>query len=471
MLHAVVEHSRRQARTCIKPMIQGRMPCSSRFRTASVLPYHQIKRVTAGWHVQERGRPDLAAFLSLFEHKVREHSKLNRQEVHAITAFLVGRVKEFALFEGAQSQLRQLLVQSTVLDEDDSSSDDAASDDWSVESGELINRIRGEAAGGRMGSHLVLYKRGVASDTFTLVLQGRVLVWAGQEEFPSELGPWQSVGTKALFSESYHPDFAACTTGPCRLIQISRAAFQKAASTVAKVQQSRDDRLSGSFRRAPSIRLPDAPAPAANGAVSVSFGRGVLATAQATSAATPLSDEEGPHTVSADAATGRSNTNGNAAVALPGSVLSGGSTEEQNAVCGQNGSTRTTGTNGSGKAAGETASASNSGVLRGVVVLGDAGEPVFIDEEGGGTGAAEGGQQGFSDGGLRTSRGPRHSSVEMMELEVVKSKEGEAAALFRAVTPAESARRKQPGWWDGEEGRRTTLPHSPQSGSMEYDRV
>ena len=78
-----------------------------------------------------------------------------------------------------------------------------------------------------MGSHMVLYKRGVACDTFTLVLQGRVLVWAGQEEFPSELGPWQSAGTKALFSESYRPDFSACTTGPCRLIQISRAAFLK----------------------------------------------------------------------------------------------------------------------------------------------------------------------------------------------------------------------------------------------------
>lgn len=92
--------------------------------------------------MQERGRPDLATFLSLFEHKAREHSKLNRQEVHAITAFLTGRVPEFAMFEGAQSQLRQLLVQSTVVDEDDSSDDGSASADWSVDSGELINRIR-----------------------------------------------------------------------------------------------------------------------------------------------------------------------------------------------------------------------------------------------------------------------------------------------------------------------------------------
>lgn len=84
-----------------------------------------------------------------------------------------------------------------------------------------------EAAGARRGSHAVLYKRGVASDTFSLVLQGRLLVWAGNEEFASEVGPWQSVGHKALLSDKYLPDFTACTTGPCRLIQIKRAAFQQ----------------------------------------------------------------------------------------------------------------------------------------------------------------------------------------------------------------------------------------------------
>lgn len=84
-----------------------------------------------------------------------------------------------------------------------------------------------EGAGTRVGSHAVLYKRGAASDTFTLVLQGRLLVWAGAEEFASEVGPWQSVGHKALQAERYYPDFTACTTGPCRLIQIDRAAFQQ----------------------------------------------------------------------------------------------------------------------------------------------------------------------------------------------------------------------------------------------------
>lgn len=102
--------------------------------------------------VQERGRPDLAAFLSLFEHKAREHSKLNRQEVHAITAFLVSRVPQFAMFEAAQSQLRQLLGQSVLLDEDDASSDSAGTNDWSVDSGDLINHIR-EVPAATLRSH------------------------------------------------------------------------------------------------------------------------------------------------------------------------------------------------------------------------------------------------------------------------------------------------------------------------------
>jgi hypothetical protein len=88
----------------------------------------------------------MATFLSLFDHKVREHSKLTRQEVHAITAFLTARVREFALFESAESQLRQLVQQSVVLDVgDECASDEGGSDD----SIDLLAQVRGV----RTGSH------------------------------------------------------------------------------------------------------------------------------------------------------------------------------------------------------------------------------------------------------------------------------------------------------------------------------
>lgn len=243
----------------------------------------------------------------------------------------------------------------------------------------------------------------------------------------------------------------------------------QAASTVAKVHESRDVRLSGSFRRAPSTRTPDAPAPAATGAVSVSYRRGVPPTAS------PLS-QEGPHTVGGEAAgLVGGNPRDAVVVALPGSIISSASGDARGAAANPV-SARTAGEDGappsarSGKAARESGtsnSTSNSRGLRGVVVLGEGGEPVFIDEDTG-AGAAGGGAGSASETGPRSSRGARHSNAEMMELEVVKSKDGDAAALFRAVTPAETARRKHNGWWEGEEGQRSTLS---ESGSIECERV
>jgi hypothetical protein len=64
-------------------------------------------------------RRDIRRFLSLFEHKVRENAKLTRHEVNAITAYLTSRVKPFYLFEGATSQLRQLVGMSSVFDAHD----------------------------------------------------------------------------------------------------------------------------------------------------------------------------------------------------------------------------------------------------------------------------------------------------------------------------------------------------------------
>ena len=87
-------------------------------------------------------RRDITRFLSLFEHKVRENSKLTRHEVNAITAYLTSRVKQFFVFEGATSQLRQLVAMSTVFDANDDfgkGSDDGT--ESSFESHELLYKI------------------------------------------------------------------------------------------------------------------------------------------------------------------------------------------------------------------------------------------------------------------------------------------------------------------------------------------
>jgi hypothetical protein len=85
----------------------------------------------------------MSQFLAVFEHKVRESSRLNRPEVYAITAFLCGRVKEFAIFETAQAQLRQLVRCSTVLDVDlESSSDDGSVSQESVDLAAQVTEVR-----------------------------------------------------------------------------------------------------------------------------------------------------------------------------------------------------------------------------------------------------------------------------------------------------------------------------------------
>jgi hypothetical protein len=79
--------------------------------------------------MQGKGRPDIATVLSVFDRKARQQSVVSREEMHAITAFLTGRVNEFALFETAPSQLRQLVQNSTVVHVEEGSSDSGASDD------------------------------------------------------------------------------------------------------------------------------------------------------------------------------------------------------------------------------------------------------------------------------------------------------------------------------------------------------
>jgi hypothetical protein len=74
--------------------------------------------VTSMRSIMQAARRDIAQFLSLFEHKARERSKVTRNEVNAITGFLSNRVKPFYVFEGAEAQLRQLVGISRIFDAD-----------------------------------------------------------------------------------------------------------------------------------------------------------------------------------------------------------------------------------------------------------------------------------------------------------------------------------------------------------------
>jgi CRP-like cAMP-binding protein len=82
--------------------------------------------------------------------------------------------------------------------------------------------------GDRIGGGTVLYKRGVTTSTFTLILQGFVNIWAGEDAFHSEIGAWRHLGERVLTEGDYVPDFTVVTDGSCRVLQISRTDFLEA---------------------------------------------------------------------------------------------------------------------------------------------------------------------------------------------------------------------------------------------------
>jgi hypothetical protein len=54
-----------------------------------------------------------------------------------------------------------------------------------------------------------LFRRGESTDRCVLVLSGKVVVYAGRDEFRSELGPWSLIGIDALAQDSFVPDYSA----------------------------------------------------------------------------------------------------------------------------------------------------------------------------------------------------------------------------------------------------------------------
>jgi len=76
----------------------------------------------------------------------------------------------------------------------------------------------------------LLYEKNAPSDTFTLILSGKVTIFVGSENFRSDVSSWSVLGTKALADKQWTPDYSAFVSdGPCRCLQIRRSAFVEAA--------------------------------------------------------------------------------------------------------------------------------------------------------------------------------------------------------------------------------------------------
>lgn len=166
-------------------------------------------------HRKDRHR-DIAAFLQLFDHKIKIMRELTKEEIHAICSYLSNNVREFYVFRPAEAILKRLIFTSDV-------------EKVEVVDKQHSNHMDGSVNGGNAGTlGEAIYQRGVPSELFTLVLQGKVLIVAGGEEFELELGPWSVLGNKALTQTRYLPDFCAYPIGSCRLVRISKSQYEAA---------------------------------------------------------------------------------------------------------------------------------------------------------------------------------------------------------------------------------------------------
>ena len=71
----------------------------------------------------------------------------------------------------------------------------------------------------------ILFVRGVRSETFYLILSGKVMVCSGNEGFLVELTQFKFMGVDCLLNENYVPDFSAKVQGNARLLKITRTNY------------------------------------------------------------------------------------------------------------------------------------------------------------------------------------------------------------------------------------------------------
>ncbi|CBZ37725.1 hypothetical protein, conserved [Leishmania donovani] len=70
-----------------------------------------------------------------------------------------------------------------------------------------------------------LYREGVPSSVFTLVVSGRVEVFAGKDSIALEMGSWSLLATDALSSDLFVPTFSCRVVQDSTLMQITREAY------------------------------------------------------------------------------------------------------------------------------------------------------------------------------------------------------------------------------------------------------
>lgn len=142
-----------------------------------------------------------------------DSEQFSPEEASAVVAYLIATTNEFKAFRACEIALSGLINNHSEIME--------------IGNDEDTDSISSHLSSLEMCSHkTLLYEQGQATDKFTLILQGKVLIESGLEKFQLELGPWSRLCEKALSAETYVPDFTAVVASQqCRLLQISKSAY------------------------------------------------------------------------------------------------------------------------------------------------------------------------------------------------------------------------------------------------------
>eukprot|EP00547_Thalassionema_nitzschioides_P001516 CAMPEP_0194207484 /NCGR_PEP_ID=MMETSP0156-20130528/6212_1 /TAXON_ID=33649 /ORGANISM="Thalassionema nitzschioides, Strain L26-B" /LENGTH=517 /DNA_ID=CAMNT_0038934257 /DNA_START=413 /DNA_END=1963 /DNA_ORIENTATION=+ len=116
-----------------------------------------------------------------------------------------------------------------------------------------------EAAELQIGQDLpddLLYEQGVATEICTLILGGKVTVLAGKDKFKSDVSSWSVLGGQVFTTDLYQPDFSAyVSNGPCRCLRLTKAKYNKTASSGRSSPKQSEELPQDSSQEAPVDRV------------------------------------------------------------------------------------------------------------------------------------------------------------------------------------------------------------------------
>ncbi|EDQ85456.1 uncharacterized protein MONBRDRAFT_34223 [Monosiga brevicollis MX1] len=146
-----------------------------------------------------------------------EHDELHLSEQMSLAAytFLSTVVDEFASNHLLPNVLRKLISHPACLREINRAPSDSSSD---------------------APEDVYLYHRGQPTGVFTMVLEGRVKVTVGRDNFVFEAGPFNTIATGCLSNPNWEPDFdAVVNSDHVLLLQIPRSLYVEAVSTSRRI--------------------------------------------------------------------------------------------------------------------------------------------------------------------------------------------------------------------------------------------